>query len=377
MTNEKIQYMYCIQCGAELPVGEYPLGCPDCLNKGHPSSLTFKYKENLKILPMKKGMKRYISMLPVDDFISLGEGATPVVEIPRLAEEIGIRNLYVKCEFQNPTGSHKDRMNLLIVTRAKEMGYSKIVAASSGNEGISLACYAAANEISCSIVVTDAIASHWKKAIETTGAELIIAKDSMSRWKLIREEMETENWFSATNVNVPPVGSCCFGVQGYKTISYEIFEEMKDDIPEYILIPTSRGDLLWGIYEGFQDLIDAEKIKEMPRLVAVEPFPRLEKVRSLDECIKQFEGNSQNTPSIGGNTVTVQSYLALKNSNGYAISVPASYVGISVSELARNGLYLETSSALSVAGVKKLVKEKKITENSKALLIATSYGFKN
>ena len=189
--------------------------------------------------------------------------------------------------------------------------------------------------------------------------------------------METENWFSATNVNVPPVGSCCFGVQGYKTISYEIFEEMKDDIPEYILIPTSRGDLLWGIYEGFQDLIDAEKIKEMPRLVAVEPFPRLEKVRSLDECIKQFEGNSQNTPSIGGNTVTVQSYLALKNSNGYAISVPASYVGISVSELARNGLYLETSSALSVAGVKKLVKEKKITENSKALLIATSYGFKN
>ncbi|MCI6534341.1 pyridoxal-phosphate dependent enzyme [Bariatricus sp. SGI.161] len=326
---------------------------------------------------MKKGMKRYISMLPVDDFISLGEGATPVVEIPRLAEEIGIRNLYVKCEFQNPTGSHKDRMNPLIVTRAKEMGYSKIVAASSGNEGISLACYAAANEISCSIVVTDAIASHWKKAIETTGAELIIAKDSMSRWKLIREEMETENWFSATNVNVPPVGSCCFGVQGYKTISYEIFEEMKDDIPEYILIPTSRGDLLWGIYEGFQDLIDAEKIKEMPRLVAVEPFPRLEKVRSLDECIKQFEGNSQNTPSIGGNTVTVQSYLALKNSNGYAISVPASYVGISVSELARNGLYLETSSALSVAGLKKLVKEKKITENSKALLIATSYGFKN
>ena len=153
--------------------------------------------------------------------------------------------------------------------------------------------------------------------------------------------------------------------------------KMKDDIPEYILIPTSRGDLLWGIYEGFQDLIDAEKIKEMPRLVAVEPFPRLEKVRSLDECIKQFEGNSQNTPSIGGNTVTVQSYLALKNSNGYAISVPASYVGISVSELARNGLYLETSSALSVAGLKKLVKEKKITENSKALLIATSYGFKN
>lgn len=135
MLKEKICNMYCIQCGIKLPVGDYPFGCPECLRKGHPASVSFRYKGNLKILPMKKGMKRYTSMLPYDDFITLGEGSTPIVEVSHLAEKIGISNFYIKCEFQNPTGSHKDRMNPLIVTRAKEMGYSKIVAASSGNEG--------------------------------------------------------------------------------------------------------------------------------------------------------------------------------------------------------------------------------------------------
>lgn len=119
----------------------------------------------------------------------------------------------------------------------------------------------------------------------------------MSRWKMIREKMETNNWFTATNVNVPPVGSCCFGVQVYKTLSYEIFEEMQNDLPDFILVPTSRGDLLWGIYEGFQDLLQDDMIKRIPQLIAVEPFPRLEKVKSLDECVNQYCGNSERTPS--------------------------------------------------------------------------------
>lgn len=375
--SEKIQYMYCIQCGAKFPVGDYPVGCPICLQKGHPASVSFKYKNILKCFPQKRGMKKYGSMLPYDEFVSLGEGETPIIEVPRLAKAIGINNLYIKCEFQNPTGSHKDRMNPLIVERAKQKGYRNIAAASSGNEGFSLACYAAAADISCTIVATESLANRWKNAITATGAEVITVKNSVDRWKLIHEKMEKDNWFSATNVNVPPVGSCCYGVQGYKTIAYEIFDEMPNDLPDYIMIPTSRGDLLWGIYEGFNDLICANKIEVIPRLIAVEPFPRLENVKELDECVMQYEGSSEKTPSIGGNTVTVQSFLALNESNGFAVSVPQSQVDLSVATLARNGFYLETSSAVSLGGLKKLMEEGKINKKAKVMLIATSCGFKN
>lgn len=369
--------MYCIQCGEKLTVGDYPMGCPSCLHKGHPSSVTFQYEDGWTGASAGKGMKKYAAMLPYDDFPSLGEGDTPIVSVPRLAEKVGIKNLFVKCEFQNPTGSHKDRMNPLIVLRAREMKYERVAAASSGNEGVSLACYAAAAGISCSIAATETIALHWKQAITAAGAELITTADSIGRWELMRKKMSRDNWFCATNVNIPPVGSCPFGVQGYKTISYEIYEEMKDGLPDYIMIPTSRGDLLWGIYEGFKNLEDAGKIAKIPHLIAVEPFARLEKVKSLNDCAGKYEGNSEKTPSIGGNTVTVQSFLALRKSNGFAVSVPSSLAEASVCELAENGIYLETSSALPLGGLKRLVKEKKVPESASVMLIATSHGFKN
>lgn len=374
--NTRISRMYCIQCKAVLETGDYPYGCPHCLKAGHPSSVSFQYDGEWEVREGVRGMKRYARMLPSEDFPSLGEGNTPLISIPRLAHKYGVNELWFKNEFQNPTGSHKDRMNPFIVARAKETGHQVVAAASSGNEGVSLACYAALAGMKCKIVGTKAINPIWRAAIISAGAELIITPTAAERWTYLREKMETEGWLSATNVMDPPVGSCSFGLQGYKTISYELYEEM-EKLPDYIMVPVARGDLLWGIYEGFADLKAAGRIEKIPHLVAVEPFPRIETVNGAEECQKTFAGEYEKTPSIGGTTVTVQSVTALRESGGFAVSVPQDLVEPAIRELGGCGLYLESSSALPIACLKKLREEQKIPEEARVLVVATSHGFKN
>lgn len=374
--NTRISRMYCIQCGTVLETGDYPYGCPNCLKAGRPSSVSFHYDGEWEAREGVRGMKRYARMLPCDDFPSLGEGNTPLISIPPLADQYGVKELWFKNEFQNPTGSHKDRMNPFIVARAKETGHKVVAAASSGNEGVSLACYAALAGIECKIVGTNAINPIWRAAIISAGAELIITPTASGRWTFLREKMETEGWLSATNVMDPPVGSCCFGLQGYKTISYELYEEM-EILPDYIMVPVARGDLLWGIYEGFAELKAAGRIGKIPHLIAVEPFPRIETINGVEECRKNFEGEYEKTPSIGGTTVTVQSVTALRESGGFAVSVPQDLVEPSIRELGGYGLYLESSSALPIACLRKLRQEGTVPEGAGVLVIATSHGFKN
>lgn len=152
--NSRITGMICPRCQKRYPVGDYFFGCPACLERGASSNLTLVYEGKAQIQKDATGWHRYRDFLPYDDTVSLGEGFTPVRTFPRLAKELGFRKLYTKHEFQNPTGSHKDRMNPFITARAREAGYSTVTCASSGNEAASLAAYAAAEGLNCVNVST-------------------------------------------------------------------------------------------------------------------------------------------------------------------------------------------------------------------------------
>lgn len=379
--NEGIKSMYCIKCGEEYPVGDYFLGCPKCLGKGEPANLSFWYKTAVCPDSRIKGMQRYGSTLPYSSFPTLGESNTPVIQLEKMAELLGFKEIFVKNEFQNPTGSHKDRMSPLIIARALEKGKKTIVAASSGNAGISIAAYAANSGLDCRIISPRNVNMAYKAAIEATGAELIIldkANDTVSgRWCYMRKMVEDYDWYPATNYNLPPVGSNCFGIQGYKTIAYEIYEDFGDHLPEYIFVPVSRGDLLWGIFEGFQELLKLGSINTLPKLVCVEPFKRLSKVLEGEDYRKDFPGDYSLTGSIGGTTVTYQAHLAIRASKGFAVDVPQSQVINDVRQMAHFGLYLEASSSVVFSALTMAAMNKIPDKNCRILLIATSNGFKN
>nr|WP_312216138.1 pyridoxal-phosphate dependent enzyme [Clostridioides sp.] len=375
--NKRIQNMYCIGCGQEYTPNDYFQGCPKCLAKGTNSSVTFKYHGKAKT-SRKFGMLKFSDRLPYKSFPTLGEGGTPVISLEKLAKKLNLASLYSKNEFQNPTGSHKDRMNPLIVARAIELGKEVVAAASSGNEGVSLAAYAALAGLECNIISTANIQPGWKSAIVSTGANLIIKETSEERWEYLAKMVETEGWYPATNYITPPVGSNCFGLQGYKTIAFELVEFFGNNLPEYMLIPVARGDLLYGIYEGFCEMKQEGIITCMPKLVAIEPLPRLEKILDKEADYRDlFPGQYELTESIGGNTATLQSKIALENSGGMAVSIRQDEVVSTVLDFAKHGLYLESSSAIVVGGLKKLCNQKRIPSGSSVILVATSGGSKN
>ncbi len=375
--NEKITSMYCIRCGKKLPIEDYYTGCPDCLARGENASVSFTYSGSIAPKTDKRGMLRYASRLPYTDWPILGEGQTPLVEMESLERDYGLDKVYVKNECQNPTGSHKDRTSPLVVARAKALGKNTVVAATSGNAGASLAAYAAKGGLRCKILCTDAISPVWRLSIKAAGAELIIKDTPEARWEEMKEGVEKEGWYPATNYILPPVGSNCFGIQGYKTIAYEIYEELPEKMPDYIIVPVSKGDLLWGIYEGFKELKEQGFISVLPVLIAVEPVSRIERVMQGDNLGGPFPGDCSLTESISGNNMTYQAVLAVRETKGFAVTIPKEKVIQSVYGMGKLGMYLETSSAVVLEALKEARATGKIEEGKRVVIIATSNGFKN
>jgi threonine synthase len=378
--NTRLLGLLCIRCNRALslndPVVDFGTGCPVCLSEGHPAALLCFYEDDELIIDdTQRHLNRYRGMLPYQSFPSLGEGETPCLCVSTLAQDLGVRHVWVKNEGQNPTGSHKDRMSALAVARAADLSRHTVIAASSGNAGASLAAYAAAAGLECCIVGSPDISSAWESAITSTGAALV-KLDDQQRWPYLRKMVSERNWYPVTNFNDPPISSSPFGIEGYKTIAYELIEDVYDIHDSTILVPTCRGDLLAGIAYGFTEAVRAGMLHKMPRLVAVEPAARLEKVLAGADFRDKFVEPPNSMVSIGGNTATYQSVHALQLSNGFAVSVSNEEAIAAKSQLAKLGFFVELSSASSLAAAVKLAEEKRLGPRDNLVLLVTSHGYK-
>jgi len=372
--NPRLLGFKCIRCNTMHDVGDYAEGCPLCSRAGYPISVAPAYS-SLPPLTANTGgygMQVFADRLPYSAFRSLGEGNTPVAPLDQAAEVLGLQSVTLKLESSNPTGSHKDRMTAQFVARAAAKQAPVVAAASSGNAGASLAAYAAASSLKCVIVTTPKISSAWRRAIEMAGAELHFVDDPLERWSFIRTKVREDGWLSATNVLNPPTGSEPFGVDGYKTIAYELASDPKTVQADTIVVPTARGDLLWGIYAGYRELVEERTIAQMPRLVAVDPFPRLELALAGADWRGAFPGASPMV-SINGTTLAYQAVAAVQRSSGLAVSVASDQVLRDQQDLARAGFYLELSAAAALTGLRLACARNAIRN---AVLIATSHGYK-
>lgn len=376
--NPRLTGFSCLRTGVQLPIGDYFEGSERSASEGYPASVraTYRYDQAWPVASRDKGMARYKDYLPYLTFPTLGEGESPLIELPTVARDLGLRCVWAKNEGQNPTGSHKDRMSPFVVARAAAVGRRTVAAASSGNAAVSLAAYAAAGGLDCAIVAMSTIGASWRRALEELGVELVITRTARERWSHLREKVLEGAWYPATNYLAPPVGSNPFGIQGYKTIAYEIAEDLSAELPDAILVPTSRGDLLWGIWEGFRELVQMEHFERAPRLFAIEPFPRLARVLAGEDYRHDFPGTTRLT-SIGGDTVTFQAVEAVKQSGGGAVVVEDTKAEKDVSRLARLGLYVESTAAASLSALHELRRRGEIAPHETALLVITSHGFKD
>jgi len=318
-------------------------------------------------------MRKYAAWLPYATWVSLGEGGTPCDSFPALAEELKAASVFIKNEGVNPSGSHKDRASCLAVTRAIDVGATTIVAASSGNAGVSLAVYAAAAGIRCCIVTTPALSPIYGRAITMTGAELVTVPESLARWRRVAEMVKERDCFPATNYLTPPVGSNHFGLDGLKTIAYEICADLGGKNLDVVVVPTSRGDLIWGLYEGFRQMREAGLLETVPRLFAIEPFPRISRVLGGEEFTGCFPGDTA-LVSIAGSTVTYQAIEAIRASGGGVVVVNDEDVVHDRLRLAQHGCHTELASAATLTGLAILLKDGRISRDASVVMVATSRG---
>ena len=216
------------------------------------------------------GMWRWRELLPLPagiEPVSLGEGDTPLLDLPRLAEELGVARVTLKDEGQNPTGSFKARGMSVAVTMAKYHGATTLCVPSAGNAGGALAAYGARAGIPVVLALpTDVPRAHRLEG-EVHGAEVHLVEGNIADCGRFLAGMRKEGWTDLSTLKEP------WRLEGKKTLGLEIAEHLGGKLPDAILYPTGGGTGLIGIPKAFEELRTAGRLpadQPMPRLYAVQ-----------------------------------------------------------------------------------------------------------
>ena len=290
-------------------------------------------------------------LVPVSAPVSLGEGWTPLVRLG------GERDAWVKDERANPTGTFKDRLASAAVSWACDKGADTVAVASTGNAALATAAYAAAAGLRCIVVARrgrdGGVPASIAPALEATGADIVLTDTSRERWDTLNRGVSERGWFPISNYLSPPVSSHPVGVRAYRTIAYEIVEQMGWTAPDWVVVPVSRGDSLSALVAGFEEMSRLGWIRGTPRPLAVVRFP------SLRNGVEQHrEQPSVSDPpdrvaavSISDPQATAVAAHAVARSGGEVLVMDDDGLATASREAAARGWLLARSSAAALAGV--------------------------
>jgi len=324
------------------------------------------------------GLSHWQPLLPpLAPEVDLGAGRTPLLAAPCLAEFAGFDDeLLVKDESRNPTWSHKDRLNAVAVSAAVQSGAPGVVAASSGNYGASAAAHAARAGLHCVVFTAVDTPAPMPAFLAAYGAA-VLAVPRSARWRLVSEVVERLGFHPVSNLTATHTGHP-FGPEGYKTIAYEIHQQLGDRAPAAVLVPTGYGELLFGLWKGFEELRELDRIDAVPRMIACEPSARGPLGAALRAAAPAAEVPERPTRahSIGTTVSGYRAVLAITKSDGLAVAVDDAELEDAQRAMAQIGLWQELSGAAGLAGLRSLVKSDR-APSGPVVCIATSSGFKS
>lgn len=318
----------CLRCGTEYPVQRMTRGCPRC-REDKPSNVecTYDYDQIKQVFRKEllceraPTMWRYKEFLPPDEenVVTLGEGMTPLVKCPSLGKSLGLKNLYVKDESRNPTWSFKDRLASSSVSMARQFGAKVVMASSSGNHGAATAAYAARAGLDAVIFTHEAFPVTMRTFMQAYGAKVVAAPTYRDRWRLQKACEEEFGWYSNHDVAHPSAGYDPYGVDGYKSIGFEICEQLGWRAPDKMVVPVGAGGSFFGSWKGFGEFFDMGFIDSKPQMIAAEPFGPLKNAlaKGLD-YVEEVPAGWTVAFSTGTNYSTYQALKVLLDSDGVA-----------------------------------------------------------
>jgi threonine synthase len=370
----------CIDCGGEQPLA-YRLACPKC-----GGLLEAIYD----LAPLRargpgaafagRGLWRYHPVLPIRDpahFVSLGEGATPLIEAPALARVLGVRRLLLKFEGANPTGTIKDRSSATAVAAAREFGYRAISVVSTGNAGSSLAAYATRAGLRALIFCYEQASAPKLAHMAMVASDLVLYRgfydDLIRIWDRMIEELPVFDGGASRNA---------FKQEGKKTLAWEIAEACDYRLPDAVVYPVAVGEAFISGCRAFREMRALGWIDRLPRLVAAQsaranPLARAWRedaaLRPVPLSYTVAEGLAVGDPGAKGAWVL----RLLREENGLATDVEDEAVLDAQRLLAHTeGLYAGPTGVATLAATRRLLAEGALDPAGTVCCVITETGLK-
>jgi len=320
----------------------------------------------------------FLQLLPVNEqksFPNLHIGQTPLYKIDSLDGHSHDFNLYLKDDSQNPTFSFKDRASAVVSAFAKENGIDTIVAASTGNAGSSLAGICASQGQKAVIFVPAAAPKAKLTQIMMYGATLVpINGNYDTAFDLSIEATKRFGWYNRNTAFNP------LTIEGKKTVSFELFSQLNEQIPDFIFVPVGDGVIISGVYKGFEDLLQLGIIEKMPVIVAVQAAGSNNLVENIGK--EEFHSKPSNTIAdsisvdIPRNFHMAAGYLA--RYHGQTVTVTDDAIMIAASILAKNtGIFTEPAAAAAFAGFLVFKNKFLLPKASTNVVLLTGSGLKD
>lgn len=323
---------------------------------------------------------RYFELLPIENpsnVVSLSEGYTPLYRSIRLVDDLGMRELYLKYEGANPTGSFKDRGMSVGVSKALTLGSKACMCASTGNTSASMAAYATRAGLLPLVILPKRKVAVGKVAQAIAyGAKVIYVDGSFDDALLAAKE--TTDKFPVYLLNsINPLR-----LEGQKTLAFELFEQLQHFVPDVVVVPVGNAGNISAIWKGFITLKELGICEELPRMIGIQAEGASPIVSSLINGNGFRPVESPNTVATAiriGNPVNwPKAVMAIRDSSGCAVSVEDCEIIRAQKDLARSeGLFVEPASAASLGGLRKCLDEGLIDRDESSVLVLTGSGLKD
>ena len=330
------------------------------------------------------GMARYAVQLPVprDRLVSLGEGGTPLVAAPTLGREIGMRRLLVKDERLNPTASWRDRYAALALSVLMAgAGEEELTVACAGDDALcaSIAAYSARAGARSVSLVDASLAEHGSRvvdAIECVGGRAVGVVGCEARWTLLAEAERMLSWRAVSNRSSPPIGGDPLAIDAYRTIAYEIVEQLNLSVPDMVAVPAGLGDGIQGIWRGFKELVDWGVVDAFPRMVAVETGGALASaLAGGKDWVVPTSDLAGPARALAGVTGTVQGLNAVVESEGLVVRVTDPELEAARIALGEHeGIWADLAAAAGLAACQKLASRGDVPARVQAVVVVTEHG---
>lgn len=375
--------MYVSHLEGAIDGSHFPPGKVYTLHEGRPLWLRYDLAKiqsavnPADFVTREASLWRYRELLPLPadgQPVTLGEGMSPIIPCPRLGQQMGLENLFVKDESQLPTGSFKSRGMTMAVSMANYFGLKRLAIPTAGNAGGALAAYGARAGMEVFVIMPEDTPIINQIEAYLAGAKVFLVNGLINDCgKIVRDGMDKMGWFDVSTLKEP------YRLEGKKTMGLELAEQFGWELPDVILYPTGGGTGLIGMWKAFAELQELGWLKsnKMPRMISCQSAgcAPIATAFAKGERFAELFPNAHTIASGLRVPVAVGDFMildAVRQSNGLAQSAPESSILPWMKNVARmEGISLCPESAICFAILDDLIKQGRVQSSDKVVVFNT------